>query len=277
MAVVTISRLLGSEGDEIALMVAESLGYDLIDTGLIIEVAKRAGVSVEDARHYDEKYQSRAVEWLKGFISPRMGKILAGEEKHLDPKSFIEYAKTIILGLAEKGKMVIVGRAGQFILQQDDCTFHVRIIADEKFRVERIKKRHGISESDALEMIKKSDNMRKNYIERYFHGNWSDPQVYNLILNTSKLGIDEAAKIIIDAIERFSSTHEYIPGVRDRRKSIRRSGKERRKGDRRFGEDIWSYKETQRSVLKGRPTRSLAKTDRRTIERRKKERRADSD
>ncbi len=277
MAVVTISRLMGSAGDEIASKVAEGLGYDLIDTGLIIEVAKRAGVSVEDARHYDEKYQSRAVEWLKSVVSPRMGKILAGEDKHLDPKSFIEYAKTVILELAEKGKMVVVGRASQFILQYDDCTFHVRIVADEKFRVKRIKERHDISESDAQEMIKKSDNTRRNFTERYFNGNWDDPQVYNLILNTSKLEIDEAAKIIIDAVERFSATHEYIPGVRDRRKSIQRSEKARRKGDRRFGEDIWSYKETQRSVLKGRSTRSLAKTERRKEEQRKKDRRADSD
>lgn len=277
MAVVTISRLLGSEGDKIALKVAEGLGYDLIDTGLIIEIAKRAGVSVDDARKYDEKYQSKAVEWLKSFVSPRTGKIITDEGKHLDLKSFIEYAKTIIIGLAEKGKMVIVGRAGQFILQDDDCTFHVRIIADEKFRVSRIKERHNISESDALEMIKKSDSMRKNCIERYFNENWEDPRAYNLILNSSKLEIDEIAKIIIDAVELFSATHEYIPGVRDRRKSVRRSEKERRKGDRRFGEDIWSQKETQRSVLQGRSTRSLAKTERRKGVRRKKDRRAGSD
>ena len=50
MAVVTISRLIGSGGDIIALKVAEGLGYDLVDTKLIVEVAERTGVSISKVR-----------------------------------------------------------------------------------------------------------------------------------------------------------------------------------------------------------------------------------
>ena len=278
MAVVTISRLLGSEGDEIALKVAKGLGYDLIDTGLIIEVSERAGVSIEDVRELDEKYKSRAVEILKGFITPRMGKVLAGQEnKRLDPKSYVEYVKTIIMGLSEKNNIVIVGRAGQFILKDEYSAFHVRIIADEKFRIERIKERHEISESEALEMIKKSDSMRKQYIEHYLNEDWSKSLAYHLVLNTAKLGIDETAHVIIDAVNKFSATHEYIPGVRDRRKSQRRLEKDRRAKDRRAGEELWSQQETKRSIMKGRPVRTHIKPDRRLNQRRKKERRASTE
>ncbi len=273
MAVVTVSRLLGSAGDEIALKVSERLGYDLVDTGLIIEVAKRAGVSVDKVRNFDEKYQARVVEWLKGFISPRMGKILAGENEHMDPATFIEYARTIILGLAEKGNIVIVGRASQFILKDNETAFHIRIIADDVFRTERIMRRHNISRQKALEMIHKSDNMRRNYIERYFHGDWTDAKVYHMIVNSSKLGIDETIDIIANAVEEFGVTHEYIPGVRDRRKRERRSGKERRKADRRAG-DIWTKQDEKRAIIKGRPVRMSSKPERRRGERRIKERRS---
>ena len=56
MAIVTISRLLGSRGDEIALKVAENLGYEFVDKALIVKVAERAGVSVEYAASFDEKF-----------------------------------------------------------------------------------------------------------------------------------------------------------------------------------------------------------------------------
>ena len=273
MAVVTVSRLQGSGGDEIAVKIAEELKYGLVDTGLILEVAKRAGVSVDKARCFDEKFHSRTVEWLKSLISPRIGKILVDEGKKLDPKTFVDYAKTIILGLSEKRKIVIVGRASQFILKNVDHAFHVRIIADEEFRVKRIKEHYAISERDALEIIKKSDSMRKNYIERYFNEDWDNKQAYHLIINASKLGIDEAAHLIIEAVKQFSASHEFVPGIRDRRSEGRRKGEERRKHDRRSGVGLWTQRDTQRAIIQGRPVRSYSKPDRRKGERRKGSRR----
>ncbi|MCD6307956.1 MAG: cytidylate kinase family protein, partial [Candidatus Latescibacteria bacterium] len=117
MAIVTISRFLGSGGDDIALKAAESLGYDLVDTTLIVKVADYAGVSVEDAACFDERYQPRVVMWLKNVIEPRMGKILTEEGRNLNPELFIDYCRTVILGLAETGNVIIVGRGGQFILK----------------------------------------------------------------------------------------------------------------------------------------------------------------
>lgn len=277
MAVVTISRMLGSEGDEIALKVAKSLGYDLVDNALIAKVSERAGVSVEVAASFDEKYQSRVFEWLKKFVSPRMGKILTDEEVHLDPETFMEYCKTVLRGLAETGNVVIVGRAGQFILKDKDNAFHVRIIADEKFRTERVKARYDISLENAMEMIKKSDYMRKHYIERYLKADWDDPQAYHIILDSSKLGIEIAASVIVDAVQAFSRTHEYIPGVKDRRKVGERRKGDQRRGDRRFTEVGWTAKDLQTAILReGRLTRSHSKPDRRKGNHRKKERRKQS-
>ncbi len=270
MAVVTISRVIGSAGDEIALKVAENLEYVLVDNALIVKVAERAGVSVEDAASFDEKYKSKAAEWLKNFIEPRVGKILTEEGKHLDPDMFVEYCKTVILGLAEEGNVVIVGRAGQFILKDRDNAFHVRINADKNFRIERLKARHNIDEKHALDMIKKSDNMRKHYIERCFKSDWNDPLVYHLMLESSKLGIDMTASIISEGVKEFSRTREYIPGVKDRRSDQERRKKDKRKGDRRYAELGWSAKDMGHAVMRdGRPSRSHVKPDRRKSPRRK--------
>lgn len=273
MAIVTVSRFLGSEGDRIAERVAKTLGYDFVDNALIYQVAERAGVSVEHVMNFDEKYKSRTVEWLKNFISPRTGKIITGKEKQLNPKSYIEYAKTVIHGLAEKGRIVIVGRAGQFILKDEEGAFHVRIVADEADRVEVLKIRHNITGSEALSMLRKSDTMRRTYIEKYLKENWGDPQAYHLVVNSSKLGIDESVRIIVDAVNQFSATHEYIPGVRDRRKGKRRTGEDRRQLDRRYGKTLWSPKEVHHAIHQGRVIRTHAEGDRRKGEQRRGDRR----
>jgi len=275
MAVVTVSRVLGSGGDEIAAKVAEGLGYELVDKALIIKVAERAGVSVENAANLDEKYRSRVVEWLRGFIEPRMGKILTDGGVDLDPETYVEYCKTVIEGLAETGNVVIVGRAGQFILRDRDNAFHVRINADRKFRLERLVSSRGVSEREALEMMKKSDNMRKNYMERYLKADWNDMTAYHLIVDSSRLGIDLAASVIVDAVRKFSLSLEYIPGVRDRRKGGDRRRGERRRGDRRAEEVGYSRKEIAHLALReGRPFRSHSRPDRRKGDRRKGGRRA---
>jgi len=277
MAIVTISRVLGSGGDDIALKAAEDLGYDLVDTTLIVKVAERAGVSVEDAAYFDEKYQSRVVSWLKNFIEPRMGKILSEEGRHLNPEMFIEYCRTVILGLAETGSVIIVGRGGQFILKEEDTAFHVRIVADERYRIESIGDRHGISDKEALDMIRKSDSMRRNYIERFFGADWNDPMSYHLVIDSSKLGITMASSLIVHAVEQFSKNRDFIPGVRDRRKPSDRRSDKRRRGDRRESEVGFSPKEiTHQAIRDGRPVRTHTKPDRRKRDRRKTVRRTSS-
>ncbi len=276
MAIVTISRLLGSGGDDIASKVAEGLGYNLVDNALIVKVAEQAGVKVEDAIHVDEKYQSKVTEWLKAFITPRMGKILTNKGVHLDPESFVEYCKEVISGLAEKGNVVIVGRAAQFILKDRDNAFHVRIVANKKYRIEQVKTKKDISDDNALDQIKKSDHMRKQYIERYLKSNWEDPLAYHLIIDASKLGLDAAVSVIVNAVEDFSKTHEYIPGVKDRRKDARRKD-EQRKGSRRMDKLEFTSKDIGHTIMRdGRPVRSLIKPERRKSGRRKTIRRTSS-
>lgn len=273
MAVITISRLLGSDGDEIALKVAEGIGYDLVDSELITKVAERAGVSVDEVRNVDETYHSRASEWLKSFITPSTRKILLEKDGQLNPKSYVEYCKTILCGLAEKGKMVIVGRGSQFILKDYDNVFHVRIVADEIFRTERIKISRGISIEDARDVVRKSDRARKQYIERYLKADWNDVSAYHLIIDSSRLGIDVTSSIIIDAARQFSRAHEFVPGEKDRRGDGRRI-ENRRKSSRRDPMLKWTTRDMENAILHdGRSIRSLNRTDRRQKSRRNKSRR----
>lgn len=273
MAILTFSRLLGSGGDDIALKAAEGLGYDLVDSSLIISIAEQAGVSVEEVRNFDEQDHSRAGEWLKSFITPRISKIMTEDGEHLNSDRYMNYLRKVIQGLADKGNMVIVGRCAQFILEDYDNAFHVRIIADDIFRAEFIKARQGISLQKAQDVIKKSDKTRKSYIERYFKRNWSSQDAYHMILDSSRIGIDVATAIIVEAVKTFSYAHEYVPGEKDRRADDRRSDI-RRKGERRDPTTVWTHRDMENAMIReGRPIRTLNKPDRREDERREDSRR----
>lgn len=273
MSVITISRQLGTGGDTIAEQVAKALGYEQIDKKIIIEVAKKAGVTVEKALTLDERYKPRTIEWLMSVINPKIGKILVNEDRHLDADSYVEYLKSVIIGISEKGNVVIVGRGSQYILNEYENVFQVRIIADEKFRIERVKNYYNILESEALDIMKKSDNARKSFVSNYLNADWENPKWYHMILNSSRLGIEQSVDIIVESVRKFSTRNEFVPGIKSRRREDRRLGVERRDGERRSGESIWSRKERESAMISGRPVRSFSTVERRKNERRVKENR----
>jgi CMP/dCMP kinase len=272
MAVITFSRLIGTGADTIAMKVAKELGYEIVDKVLILKVAKLAGITVDKTIEYDEKTLPWPVEFLKSLVIPNIDKFATGE-KYFDCQKFSEYAKKVILDLRERGNVVIVGRGAQYILKDFKECFHVRIIADEKFRIERVKNFLHVDEPKARDIIAKSDSQKRNFIDKHFHINWDDPIYYNLILNSSKLGIDETANIIINEVKRFSTLNEYIPVVKDRRKGERRSDIDNRLRDRRKGETFWTIKDKEKAIMTGHPTRVFTNRERRKVERRKEDRR----
>ena len=65
-------------------------------------------------------------------------------------------------------------------------------------RVQHIADYFKLSEKDAGQYVEKSDRARKQYVRRYFGVDVADPHHYHLVVNSGKLGYQEAAKIIAD-------------------------------------------------------------------------------
>ena len=102
--------------------------------------------------------------------------------------------------LAKKGGAVIVGRCATYILK--DKSKRIFICADEKDRIERIKRTYNVSNEEAKEIMEKSDRKRENYHSYYTNQNWKEKNNYDLYINTSEVGIEEAANMIIKLIKK---------------------------------------------------------------------------
>lgn len=103
----------------------------------------------------------------------------------------------------------------QNILAGKPNTFHVRIVAAIDDRVEQITASEGLTYPEALKQIQAIDKQRACYLKHHYHADWTDAEPYDLVLNTSFMGIEQAVQTIIAAVQHQESELEE-PGVDER-------------------------------------------------------------
>lgn len=181
MAIITVSREMGTGAYHIAEDVAQKLKYTLIDGARIASVASKYGLSSDMLQLVDEKPPSY---------------ITADDRKRAAALNTIEH---IILDFARKGNVVIYGRGGQDLLKGCKSLLRLRFIADFDERVERFAEREWIDPDMAATLIRRSDHQRGGFIHFYFDRDWNDPRGYDLTFNSSHLTHDAMVETIITA------------------------------------------------------------------------------
>jgi cytidylate kinase len=105
-----------------------------------------------------------------------------------------------ILRLAEMGNVILVGRGANVILSHLPQAFHVRLEASFESRVAHVAELRGTSRKAARAYVEAEDKARQRFIRRYFQVDVKDPLLYNLVVNVDRVPIDEAARIVGDAV-----------------------------------------------------------------------------
>lgn len=182
MTVMTISRQLGSQGTTLGRMIAAKLGYPLVHRELINKAAQMVKSPDMALATIDE-----------------LG-LFGIEPDPSQQQLYLDAVKTIIVDLAQKDDVVIVGRAGQAILQGHPHVFHVRVIAPLETRIQRIVEVHGVPRQAAEAQIQDSDRYRASYLERFYQINWDDPAYYHVIINTGLMDLEVAAETLCAAV-----------------------------------------------------------------------------
>jgi cytidylate kinase len=104
--------------------------------------------------------------------------------------------------IAEQGSAIIVGRCSDYVLRDMDCTLNVFLTSPLPIRVERICKRHDLDPEKAEALILQKDKAREEYYNYYTFGNWGVASTYDLCIDSSILGIEGTADLIIDFAKR---------------------------------------------------------------------------
>lgn len=201
MATITISRQFGAGGATLGKRLAKRLGYRLVDDELIKEVAEKTGVSAEDVAALESGRGSTLTELLCWVMSPDFVEKQASDQGFITEKRYVEEVKSLIIGLHEKGNVIIIGRGGNFTLRGYPNTVHVLLVADMEHRVRFLADKYKMTRSEAEKAIKRADFIRHRFLncfsEQQFH---DDPHLYTIALNMNFVSMDKAEDIIASLI-----------------------------------------------------------------------------
>lgn len=195
--VITIARQYGSGGREVGMRLAEVLGIKSYDRELITMAAQKSGMSSEILNHADEK-ATNSLLYTLALGSSYYGAASIGTAVPINDKLFITQSQ-IIRDLAAEGPCIIIGRCSDYVLRTNPARFSVFIYAPIEARIRRVIER-GVAktEKEARDLISRTDKRRINYYNYYTGRKWGSPDNYNMMLDSSFLGIEGSARAIAD-------------------------------------------------------------------------------
>ena len=187
MAVLTVSRDYGSDGDIIAQQTAQIFGYHLVDLKFIGTVIGQYGY-VE----FDKEYRNLPTFWER-FDAERI--------VHRD--LMMDMLNKVIQAVAKHGNVVILGRSGFEVLRGYSDVFHVRVQAPFSVRVGRVMEQQNLTFEEAEQMVKSKDKVRLAFVEEFYKVPWGSIQAFDLIVNTAKVSPNLATSWVIEGVNAY--------------------------------------------------------------------------
>lgn len=199
MAIITISREMGTGAYSVAKDIAKKLKYTLVDGQKIAEVAGRYGLSSEILERVDEKPP-----------------VYITAEDRLQA-AHLNMIELILLDFAKQGNVILYGRGCQDLLNGLPSVLKIRFTAPFEDRVERFAEREWIDPDLAHEFIRKSDHQRAGFIHFYFNRDWSDPLGYDMVFNTSVMSPATIVECIVAAAKdgklRSAGSEKFLDDI----------------------------------------------------------------
>ena len=197
--IICIGRQYGSGGREIGEKLSEMLGIPCYDKLLIKKASLEAGLS-EDFISKKEESPINSIQFLSG--NPYADIAGIGNTFYSESQMAYDAEEAVIRKIAEKGTCVIIGRCASAIIPKEK-RISVFIYADSEDKVKRVTERNQINEKEAANRIRHINRMRKQFFDFYSDTAWGNPESYDMMLSSSKFGINGCAKIIADTIRKM--------------------------------------------------------------------------
>jgi cytidylate kinase len=205
MPVVTLSRQFGAGGRTLGKIVADTLGYDFIDEEIIQMVAKKARVSTNWVESIEKEAGGRLSKYMTRLV-PRsfIDMILDDQRGYIDETIYVDLLQQIINRLADEGNVVIIGRGSQYVLRDRKDAYHVLLVAEKPDRVKFMETHYDLSPKEASTVVNRQDKRRMNLYRKFGKEDYDQPNLYHLVINSSKQDLELAARII----KKLVSTHK---------------------------------------------------------------------
>ncbi|CAB5090558.1 hypothetical protein D3OALGA1CA_5857 [Olavius algarvensis associated proteobacterium Delta 3] len=184
MPLITVTDSSGSGGFEVAKRVAENLGVEVFDDKrlqvIVTQTGASAGIDVDSDKQ------------TPGFWERLLSR---------EPKVYLDTMEAAVYDIARRGDGVIIGHGSQMLLQDFDCAFHVRLLADFRARVDNLVISQGMDQVAAANLITNSDKNQKSFFHYAFKIDLDTLSLYDLVINMGKLKPGTIANLIVGAVQ----------------------------------------------------------------------------
>lgn len=186
--IISVGREFGSGGRVIAETLAKRFDIPIYDRHLITEIAEKTGLTPEQIEKYNENPKKKIISRrVRGYSNSIEDNVAEMQFNFLKEKS-------------ESGEsFVVVGRCSETKLKGNPALISFFILADTDAKIKRVMEIYELSEDDAIEFIRKKDKKRKRYHNYHCSGHWGDSRLYDLCINSTRLGIEKT----VDYLESY--------------------------------------------------------------------------
>lgn len=186
--IISVGREFGSGGRVIAEALAKKFEIPIYDRHLILEIAEKTGLAPEEIEKYNENPKHRLFSRsVRGYSNSIEDNIAEMQFKFIEDKA------------ASGESFVVVGRCSETKLRKYKGLVSLFILGDTNEKVKRVMDVYELSEEKARDLIDKKDRKRKRYHNYHCSGHWGDSRLYDLSINSSRLGIDRT----VDMLEKY--------------------------------------------------------------------------
>jgi cytidylate kinase len=193
--VIAITREMGSLGRDVAQSLGEALGLPVVYHEVIDHLADRMRVR-----------RSHVIRLLDG--SAGLLERLTADRTSLSIYTADEIYG-IAAGVADKGGAVIRGWGATQLLREVPHAVCVRVCAPFELRKRRMMERVGSDDEPRIaEEIRVNDEAHNAIMRRHFGVQWTDPEHYDVVLNTKRVGVEECVSEVLALVRapQFAET-----------------------------------------------------------------------
>ena len=185
----TIANIVGAGGNEIAVRIAERLGWPVFDRQILSTMAGDDDVRARLYASMDE----RDLGWCEEAFRSLM------QQEFRKNDYFPRLGETILM-LARRGSAIFVGRAADLILQPH-VGLRVKIIASRQRCAENFAHNVETTVENARIEVNRIETERRSFIENHFHIEPHEPTRFDLMINIERFTTAQVVEIIMGALK----------------------------------------------------------------------------
>jgi cytidylate kinase len=182
---VTVSRMVGSGGTEVARSLAAATGWPLFDRELLQHMSGDDAVRQRIYESLDERDMSFIEESLLAFTTAEFRR-----------NDYFRRLTETMLAIARQGRAIFLGRGADLVLPRN-VGLRLRIVSLPALCAQSFAERTGLSSIEAAREIVRVEQQRQRFIRGHFLIDSDAPDRFDLVLNLSALNIPESVDAVL--------------------------------------------------------------------------------